>query len=128
MLDLRRVLLPPEQAAGDVVHEGVAEGGPVAAREGDAVGVEAARRAAELRRMRALFQLVHAGLQARREDGKFFADARFAFCSLSFGCVFYFLFFHFIFSKKTQKKRQFFPSCSHLIQHLIISSSGLDED
>ena len=27
VLDLRRVLLPPEQAAGDVVDEGVAEGG-----------------------------------------------------------------------------------------------------
>ena len=76
VLDLRRVLLPPEQAAGDVVHEGVAEGGPVAAREGDAVGVEAARRAAEFRAVVAGLEDGDALLEARREDGELLAEAR----------------------------------------------------
>ena len=70
------MLLPPEQAAGDVVHEGVAEGGPVAAREGDAVGVEAARRAAEFRAVVAGFEDGDALLEARREDGELLAEAR----------------------------------------------------
>ena len=62
VFDLRRVLLSRQQTLRHGLHEGVAETRPVHARKGHGMGVEAARRAAELRRVAARLELVHAGL------------------------------------------------------------------